>query len=399
MTYINKYSKVNIEKTNNRGRWLIFALIIPMLTQNYYDILSIFEGESLALHTYQGPLVMKLGKDICYFLILLAIGWNFKKNKRLSNPGIIALFFLLAAWLMMFSVYANGFIVALVGFRWLIPFFIFLLMGNWVKTIDRDFFVYFLSIALLGCFVVQVIQLFFMPPVFGEILPGLSARAPGYFLAPNSAAFFGCSSASLIMVVQRYRGKFTLTSILLAVCIAALAQSGTGLVVSLLLLLWYFLYPKLKVFLFVGILLTPIAFLNLNVLTQRDDYLELSGGGRLHALQNIFIESFGSITTFGKYTNAANLLSDNPYNQVAADSLVASWIGNFGIFGLLATLLIILFVIVSKAQYQRNFVVAPLIVFMLFSMTTIIFEAFPMNVILALSILWSRSISQIYKSE
>ena len=390
----------NIPFKNNFGdksasdRWLIIALIIATIAQNYYDLLSIMDGEELALFSYQGPLFIKLGKDICYFMILGAIVWHVKKSKRFPPLGIGFLIFVIVSYLMIVSMYFNGILMAIIGFRWILPFLIFLLMNNWIETVDREFFANFLVAAMVGCFAVQLVQLFIMPPVFGEIGLGLAARTPGFFLAPNSAAFFGCSGAALTMVVYRYRGWLPNISILLAFCIGALAQPGTGLVVALLLALWKICYPKLIKFTFSALLLAPIAFLNLNDITQREDYLELSGGGRIDVLQNIFEESFVSIASFGKYTNAANLLSDNLDSKIAPDSLVAAWIGNFGALWPLVTIVIILFCATKMAKISQNYVTAPVIVFFLFGLTTIIFEAFPMNMIIAIAIWWSRLTAQ-----
>ncbi|MDI9332850.1 MAG: hypothetical protein QM533_00585 [Cytophagales bacterium] len=387
----------NKSQANKKGsRWLIVVMLAVTFSQNYYDLIRLLEDSQLALYAHDGPIIAKIGKDLCYFLIIASIIINFKKFRATPSFGVVALIFYLVIFMIIISAYYNGLIVALIGFRWLLPFLIFLLIGEWSKNIDKEFFSKIILISLIACLTFQVIQLFIMPPIFGEIFFGLAARTPGYFIAPNSAAFFGCSCAGLVLVVHGYRGKMAFTALLTAFCISALAQSGTGLIVASLLIFWYFIYPNLKLYIIGVFFFGPLIFSNLNLLTGRDNYVEISGGGRLEVLQHIFYDSIGSLTTFGKYTNAANLISENPENQVALDSLIAAWIGNFGVLWPLATILTILFIIFNIHQFNKN-VFGPAMVFLLFSMTTIVFEAFPMNLILALSIWWSRAVKPVCK--
>lgn len=371
------------------SRWLVILILISTFSQNYFDLVNILEGGQLALFAYDGPIFLKIGKDICYFLVMVSVLINFKKFKAGSSFGIASLIFGLVIFMVMISIYFNGLVVALIGFRWTLPFLIFLVIGDWSQKIDKDFFVALIFISLIGCFAFQLVQLFIMPPVFGEIFFGLAARTPGYFVAPNSAAFYGCSCAALVFVAKGRVGKMTITSLVVALLVSALAQSGTGLIVASLLIFWYFIYPNLSVFVVVALLLGLVILFNLNLLTGREDYVEISGGGRIEVLHGILYESMGSMASFGKYTNAANLTSGNPEGQLAVDSLVAAWIGNFGLLWPLATILVACFIIKNIHQFDKK-VFGPVLVFVLFSMTTIVFEAFPMNIILVLSIWWSR---------
>ncbi|MGH8846605.1 MAG: hypothetical protein ACREXQ_05080, partial [Polaromonas sp.] len=119
-----------------------------------------------------------------------------------------------------------------------------------------------------------------------------------------------------------------------------------------------------------------------------EDYVELSGGGRLDAFLDIARDSAFSVARFGLYTNTANLQSANPEDQLAPDSLMASWAGNFGFFAVLAAVLSALFIRYRMRAVDWSGAMPCVLVFGIFSMTTIVFEAFPMNLYLALGI-WS----------
>jgi hypothetical protein len=155
--------------------------------------------------------------------------------------------------------------------------------------------------------------------------------------------------------------------------------------------MWFFSKKSAAKFLFFAILVLIILIPNLDGWTMRDDYLELSGGGRLDILKEIFNKSIFSISNFGVYTNSANLQSYNPENQIAPDSLIAAWIGNFGLFSLVAIVLALLIIKHDMHNIDIEMALPCVITFLSFSMTTIVFEAFPMNMYIAFGFLAAKS--------
>jgi hypothetical protein len=292
------------------------------------------------------------------------------------------------------SMLHNGIMVGLIGLRWIFPFLLFLLMREWSRLLDTATAVRWILLGLTTCFAVQLYQLFYMPPVFGEILPGVAARTPGFFVAPNSAAFFACVSAACVMVFTPEKLKLNLLAVGLALMVSILAQSGTGMVGAVLLGLRYICRRHKYTFWIITFFTLAMALTNLDFLTMRENYIELSGGGRVEAFINIARDSFSSIDRFGLTTNTANLYSQNPEDQLAPDSLLASWVGNFGFFAPVAALLVMMFIRYRMRLVDWSRAMPCVLVFGIFSMTTIVFEAFPMNMYLALGI-WSarRTIS------
>jgi hypothetical protein len=372
------------------GAWLFPALLIATLAQNYFDLDAILSGELPALYTYEGPIVLKLGKDFIYLTLLALALVHARRTRRspLRDLGATVLFVI--ATMALLSAARHGVEIAAIGLRWALPFVLFFLMRDWVAGIDGRAASRWLLAGMAICFAAQVYQLFNMPPVFGEVLPGIPARTPGIFIAPNSAAFFACASAAAVLVFRTDSRSLRGVAVAGALLISLLAQSGTGLIVATVLALWWAAARVTPIFWPLAIVTFAVAFLNLDRLTQRDDYVELSGGGRLEVLADVTGRAALSVDNFGLFTNAANLRSQNPEDKVAIDSLVASWIGNFGLMALPMLVLIGLFVAYRMREVDPQRAFPCIVTFVLFSLTSIVFEAFPMNLLLIVGIWAAR---------
>lgn len=370
------------------GAWIFPAMLAATLAQSYYDLDAILSGESLALHTYEGPIVLKLGKDLIYLALLGLVAAHARRVGRSPLRDFSVLIFFLVALLAIVSAAVNGLAIAAIGVRWALPFLLFFLVRDWAAAIDARSASRWLLAGLVVCIAAQIYQIFNMPPVFGEVLPGIPARTPGIFIVPNSAAFFGCASAAAVMVFRHREHGIRGAAVLGALVISALAQSGTGLIAATGLGLWWLSSRMPAMFWPVAIVTGAMTLLNLDRLTQREDYVELSGGGRLAVLADVADRTALSASNFGVFTNAANLRSDNPQDAVAVDSLVASWIGNFGVLSLAMLVLLVLFVAYRMREVDWARAAPCVITFALFSFTSIVFEAFPMNLLLVVG-MWA----------
>lgn len=376
------------ERFSVLSKWPFPFIFFATVFQNYHDLSGLMSEGSLSLFQYEGPAIYKVIKDIIYVLLFISIINHAFKVRRLPITRSSGWFIVLVSAMVVFSTIDNGVFIGLIGLRWIFPFILFLIIKDWSGLVDKNLSWQWLLLGLLSCLALQIYQLFFMAPVFGEILPGISARTPGLFVAPNSAAFFACASAACVMVFRPCKFKLHLYAVILALVISSLAQSGTGMVASVLLALHILCGRQHVVFWIITLCGLALALPNLDFLTMRENYVELSGGGRLEALFKIFDESALSVARFGLYTNAANLLSANPEDQLAPDSLIASWVGNFGIFAAVAFLLSALFVRYGMREVDWSRAMPCTLIFGVFSMTTVVFEAFPMNLYLALGV-WS----------
>lgn len=387
-----KESVVQTRSIRKSGKWLFPLMLVATIFQNYYDLKNILGGENLALYSYDGPLIFKLGKDLIYFALILSIMFFAVKVRRIPLNNSSLMFFQLVVALCLVSAVTNGPLIGILGLRWALPFLIFLALRDWTRAFDTQCAVRWIFMGLFVCLLLQIYQIFKMPPIFGEVIPGIPARTPGIFIAPNSAAFFACASAACVLIFAPHSVAKKGNAVLLAFLISALAQSGTGIIVSFILFLRILVRRSSLLFWCCILITIGFAIPNLNNLTMREDYLALSGGGRIEIFFKIVENSWFSITNFGLFTNAANLASDSPDQQIAPDSLMASWFGNFGFTSIFAILLVALFVRSRTKQVDWNLAFPCVLVFVLFSFTTIIFEAFPMNIYIAVGIWAARRV-------
>lgn len=374
------------------GAWCVPLIMLSALFQNYYDLQSVMSGESLKLYQAQGPLIVRALKDISYTLIGIAIVIHAYRNR--ANAFGVAFFAILTICLSLAIVSSgeHGALTAALGLRWAAPLLLFIMMKEWVRGFDGAKAIPWVYGGLVVCLTLQIYQLFYMPPVYGTIF-GLSARTPGIFLAPNSASFFGCACAAFIHVYSRNSFRHSIIASLFAIAISALAQSGTGVFVCFALLLQAFFARTQALLILAMAVSVPAIFANLDTFLSRDGLVELSGGGRVDRFWEIVEESAASVNNFGYYTNAANLADDASQFRRAVDSLVASLIGNFGLLLVVVLVILFLFIVRNFRGTTVRLVFSPLAVFAIFSFTTIIFEAYPMNLLLALAFWGARNMS------
>lgn len=372
------------------GMWLFPCMIIATVLQNYFDIEAILSGATLNLTAYEGPIVFKLLKDFLYLTLLALITRIAIKTRRLPITKSSLAFGLVMLLSFVISAALNDLTIAVIGLRWAIPFVIFLLLRDLALRVNPKRGTFWLLFAMLACLCAQIYELFYMPPIYGEILGGWPARTPGFFLAPNSTAFFACCCCACISVFAHDEHRIRVTAACIAMVICLLAQSGTGIVTATVLLIWIANSRFSLLSMGAAAIIGALVFWNLNTITMRDDFVAVSGGNRIDVFIDTFSTALTSIGNFGIYTNAGTLQENAFAINFAADSLWASWFGNFGILAPVQLALVTIFVLKDMKTVYWRAAFPCVLVFLLFSMTTIIFEAFPMNLLLGIGI-WSSS--------
>lgn len=383
---------IAVHRAKRVGAWCVPLIMLFALFQNYYDLQAVMAGESLKLYQAQGPLIIRALKDVSYFLIAIAIVFHAYREHK--NPFGVTFFAVLTICLSLaiVSIGEHDALTAALGLRWAAPLILFIMMKDWARDFDGRKAMPWIYGGMLVCLTLQIYQLFNMPPVYGTIF-GLSARTPGIFLAPNTASFFGCACAAFIHVYSRNSFRHSMAASLLAVAISALAQSGTGVVVCFALLLQSFFARAQALVVLAMVLIVPAIFANLDTLLSRDGFVELSGGGRIDRFWEIVQDSAFAFNNFGYYTNAAGLADEASQFRKAVDSLVASMIGNFGLTLVFVLVTLFLFIYRNFHGATLKLVFSPIIVFVIFAFTTIIFEAYPMNILLGLAFWGTRNLS------
>lgn len=374
-----------------RALVVIGVLVTPAL--NAGEVLALLGGLVRAQEEAYTPLYVKALKDVCFALIALlgtaAIVVRGRANV-LVFPFLVFLLFVLAS-----ALYVHGTEpqLAVAGLRWAFPVVVtFLLVGH----VDEDL-VARLADVCAGLLVVhvtaQVFELFFMSDWFGRNMFGLAGRVPGMFFIPNTASFF----AILCLFLAYFHGRrprvravvFVLTPLSVF-----MTQSGTGIIVYVLLLgVMAVRRFGLRRAAPLGIAVPAAAvalFPLLPRLTGRgSDYVAVSGVGRIEILARVLEASDAFPRLFGHATNTAvgftaNLVrGPGQARSVIADSTYASIVGNLGLIGLAAFLLGMLvwsIYVFARPSYEAF---AFTMIFGLFGATTVVTEAYPMNLLFA----------------
>lgn len=376
------------------GAWLLAAVLVVGAMQSAWDVVVLHRTGHIDLLSYQGPAVFKVMKDAlvvgCLALpAVLGLVAHRARVLTIESSLLLVAVALLAA----VSFVANGPLVAVAGLRWFLPIALLLLLPARPPSVDPRTAARMLHAALAINVSLQVVQLFVMPPVYGQVVFGLSARTPGVFLIPNTAAFFGCVCAAAVLGLERSL-RLRLLALLLGSVSVLLTQSGTGLVAMAALWLLALGGRQTIGLAVIGMAALPVLFGSLESVTGREDYLKLSGGERIRVLIDVILPVSFDLDGFGLYTNTASLLLDRARTTpegtvIAIDSFVASFIGNFGLLALPAAVLLVRFAMRSPWLDWRA--LRPLLLtFLLFSFTTIVTEAFPMSVLLPL-IVWASA--------
>lgn len=370
------------------GGWLFPFILIATVLQNYFDIKEILNGAALNLTAYEGPIIFKLLKDIIYLTLLISIAWLAIQTKRWPFTHTAVAFGLVTLISFSISAVVNDLTIAAIGLRWVVPLVIFFVLRDFAVRIDPKFGTYWLLLGMFHCLSAQIYELFHMPPIYGEILGGFPARTPGIFLAPNSTAFFACSCCACISAFsyEQYRTRVIAACVALVICL--LAQSGTGIVTATVLFIWIVKGQFSLASMVAATIMGALVFLNLDAITMREDFVAVSGGNRVDVFIDTLTTALTSIGNFGIYTNAGTLQENAFAIDFAADSLWASWFGNFGILAPVQLALFTFFVLKNMRRVNWQAAFPCVLVFLFFSMTTIIFEAFPMNLLLGIGI-WS----------
>lgn len=361
---------------------LLGLFLIPFISIG--ELYALFSGQLFSQSSNLTG-VFKFSKDIVFMLLIFIGAIDFLIRDFLNRKALF--YFLLTLIVVvppfLFSL-GNEMAITASGLRWIIPILVPVFI---FRALSQDFlnsfskYIYYLL--LLHLFV-QILQMFFAVSWYGTSAFGLNLRNPGLFLIPNTGAFFTVVSLYTSLFITDYTNSKKNFIVLISTVSVFLTLSGTGFVVFIFVLIFYFSRKEMIKW-YLLILPFGIIFIYFFIifLSARDDkYVETSGGTRLTIFVENFMKSDVISSNFGFGTNTAVMLGKGEI----MDSTFASLIVNLGYFGFFAVLSI-LFILISYSIISGNkslFVF--FVVFALFSFTTIISEVYPVNLIMAVLI-------------
>lgn len=362
---------------------LYFILISFTTVMSVFDQIPMYSGAFTTLASVGIFPIFKFIKDILVVVLLFSLLPLFlyrSKTPLLITTLLLFLFVIISA---AYTLVNTKEIYFLAGFRWILPVFMIML----IRVVDIKKFenlaVYLISYIFFINVLTQVYQLAYMPHWFGTTEFGMSSRVIGIFMAPNTSAFFTCTAIAFLTYKKNYFSRITIISLFLFGMLSIfLTRSGTGLITLVALLVIFFVPMRYLILAALSlIVILPIIFLNLDSLLNRENYVALSGFGRLNLMMTAF-QNVGLLSgEFGYNTNTANLLFSilEPAKVYeAADSIIASVQGNLGYLGSIMYLGVVIYFTYKALKNKNGARLSIIAVYVIFGMTTVTFEVFPM---------------------
>jgi hypothetical protein len=337
----------------------LFIISIPL--NSFYEVKAFLLGGLGTWSELHTPLWIKALKDLfLIFSIVLII--PFIKKLMVKQLLLVHLFLIVLLCWALFSSIENDFLLSLIGIRayWAILFI-------YVGFIYNKFDVKYIFFSLTGVFflhlVLQIIEMFYAPPLFQPPFYGLNLRNPGIFVVPATAGAFSL----LVFALSEMNNR----NILKKLAIVSIILSNSTMALLILIANYgYKLIKKVKqpqIIILPLLLVFIVVFFNLDILTGRGDGAYISMYTRLGYIWNAFsdINNFLLGKQFGIATSMA-VIKGYP-GAIVADNTFSQIYLNIGFLGL-----ILLSSIILLSGFYLPFILY--LIFIGHCITTVFFE-------------------------
>lgn len=360
---------------------LFMIVLIPII--NFNEIVWALGLSNNA--SREGFYITKYIKDFGMILIVFIVLLRLFRYKKAPRSFIILPYVIVVLFLHIVLSCQQSLFTILCGIRWFFPLILFIFL---YKTIDKIFFEkiarYTLFIFIIHV-IFQIIESFVMPPYNGTTYFGLTGRVPGLFSHAHSGASFTCLS---YLLIEKANLKNVYKSILYLLSFISifLTMSSTGIITLILLFLLKITQKSkfFKLYFLLSPFLLIVLFLNADTLTNRSTgSSETSITIRQEILRNIIDRGNLISTDFGLSTNAA-MITAASNNAIIADSFYTSLIGNLGYIPTFFAIIAITFVFYIKLKKRYFYSMNIILFYLLFSISTIITEVYPLNIFIAI---------------
>jgi hypothetical protein len=276
------------------------------------------------------------------------------------------------------------------GLRWCLPLFLTLTL---IRISDQSLLcriTKILSVLIILQVVLQLYEMFYMPPFWGWNIFGLTGRLPGFFIHPNSAGVFTCFVFYFVRYFYTGTQVMKKTLLLVSVFSVFLSMSSAGTMIIIVLIVYPMVRRSKYKLLLIPVILTGLILVlfNLDLITGRGDGdSEVSIGTRMNILIKQMQATEPLSSKFGVATNTAmnlNTFADADLgNAFIADSTYTSFLINYGWIFSIITLAFLIYAIVYLRKYKEEKMTLALILIFLSSIASIMMELFPINLLIA----------------
>ena len=346
------------------------------------------------MSVFYTPVYIKMIKDIIIIILIINSIIIYTSNRFVHQsfiPFIIILLIILQSSLNMLI--TNNYLNTLAGIRWILPVLLCFLIINQIDQRNMKSIIKILVKLLVVHFLFQLVQNLYYTTALASTIGassifGVVGRPGGLFHNPNGGALFSC-------LVYYYLSNYDCVSrkyLYKILCIISIifTASATGMLILLFLIAINFIYRyHLEKIL---VIFLPFVFIfsliNIGYLSGRGAGIyEGSLGQRAKLLYSAVSEMSLIPLNFGSATSTAFILRKMGLNieTIAADSTITAILVNFGLWGLIVLLLVYVYTLYASLKIYDKKGISLAVLFLLTSMTMMVFEFFPVNLLLAIT--------------
>lgn len=328
---------------------------------------------------------IKIIKDIALLVIIGLTAIYLFMRKKIAIPNIILLLIVVINGLII-GILMNGMNFTVVALRIYLPLLLAFVSINLFKEKDYES----LNRIVIWLAVFEIIVCFCELLFFGG---AVQKRVIGTFPYPNALAFFMLLVISILLSKNRniYENMILLLSFLTVI----VTKSGIGVILIGGQLVIYLLIVNkrinawLKPLIFIPVVVIMIiVVISLPALLNRQSLYSRSASARVgvfveyfkggNVIDILFGRGLGVGTNTTKYLASTGTL-DVSENTFVADSLFTSLLAQIGIFGLLIFIILNLYLIYLSFKYKFTFGILFFPIYLLYNVSGIAFEVFPIN--------------------
>ncbi len=360
---------------------LIMLFLTPLFS--FQEFLALIYGGVVNNSTALTSPYIKGIKDLFFVSIVFSAILLILKIKKIN----IILLSMIAGigFFVIIPAYYNhdNILIFFAGLRWFFPFVLALfLIGNVKQELLCKIGKILFWLFILH-FSIQIIQLFISDPWFGITVFGLSARNPGIFFIPSTAAVF----VILVLFFSKFYMSNKLSNninLLIPVSIL-LTASGTGIVAYLVFTTVFHFNDKysriMPLFLLV---LASFLIIYIDALSGRAGLLEDSFGQRIEMFEDVFNSATWLPSYFGYGTSTGYLIQNHygfNFEMIPTDSWFASVVVNLGMLNFIAIILLVASTLFYLFIFRSKERLLFLLMYCLIGMTTVFTESYPVNLL------------------
>jgi hypothetical protein len=369
-----------------RNLIVIGLLLAPFLSVG--ELHALFNGELLSQSENLTGL-FKTSKDILFILLILLGFVSYLLSNRINKnviPYFIAVTISVLPAIILSS--SNDLTSIASGLRWLLPIILPIFIYRAVNQDLLQALTLYLCALLVLHFFFQIFELFYAYAWYGSSTAGFNLRNPGFFLIPNTGAFFSIAVLYVVLFIGNMSviRKFIFT--MLGSASVFLTMSAAGFATLLIIIIFYYFNRIKSIFLF---LFLPLFFISTYYfleffLSNRGgfNFIKNSGGPRFDIMVDRFFGADFISSSFGFGTNTFVMLGDG----AVLDSTYASLLVNLGYFGFFIFIIMLLIALFYSIFTRNKSQFVFLVVFSSFAFTNIVYEVYPVNLIMAVVIVF-----------